>query len=236
MYKLAAACKAQRTRAGEQALSHIKKGRHPWLARGEKAEQRQAIGRGTWTPAEDGRAKIIRRGRKTEEGQKEEARGGKEEAEEARAEAEPVEGGTGVRSEARSTAEDTSAAEGLLIPPPQAMTSGTAKRRRLEARSTAEDTSADEGLLMPPPQATNSGAEGLLIPPPQAMNSGTAKRRRLHGKQPAATQQESRYSEGGGTSSGLFFASPLHVMRSSAPQTKRRRLRGKQAAAGAGAF
>ena len=81
MYKLAAACKAKRTRAGEQALGYIRNGLHPWLARGEKAEQRKAIGRGMWTPAEDGRAKRIKRRKVTEDGQREEAGGSKSKGE-----------------------------------------------------------------------------------------------------------------------------------------------------------
>ena len=158
MYKLAAACKAQRTRAGEQALSHIKQGRHPWLARGEKVEQRKAIGQGTWTPAEDGRAKRLRRGRRTEMREEEDAKRGEEEAAEAMTSADRSASGEQRTAEATRTAE-TSVAGSFSY-------GGSV--------SSGHDT-------RPLPQRTFSSlTEDVAGPSPQS------KRRRLRGKQPPA--------------------------------------------------
>ena len=192
MYKLAAACKAQRTRAGEQALSRIKQGRHPWLARGERAEKRKAIGQGTWTPAEDGRAKRLRRGRRTEKRGEEEARGGEEEAEEAKASADRSASGEHRTAEATNTAEGREAGSFSYGgsessghgtgPLPQRTLSGLAedvagpspqsKRRRLRGKQSP----ADDAVW--PPRVKSGGSVEDGKPTPQA------KRRRLRGKQP----------------------------------------------------
>ena len=175
LYKLAETCAAKRSRAGEQALAYIKKGLHPWLAQGMRAEHRKPVGQGFWEPAEDGRvARAKRRRKNVQEAGEGEGGEGKESKEgEAATRKDPLvpetpqgsysyggSSGSGQRIR-EPTIEAQPEAERLPIP---------AKRRRLRGKQ-------------PPPREEDQGKlrEAVLQTetPPRP-----AKRQRIRGKQP----------------------------------------------------
>ena len=194
LYKLAETCAAKRSRAGEQALAYIKKGLHPWLARGLKAEHRKSMGQGSWAPAEDGRVRRAKR-RKEETAANEEGKGVEKEGkgttsgaaarstkprtEEARKDSgeENAETPTGrKRQRVRGKQPSEAYARSTTCTPAQSRFAAQEKTRLQGKQSPCEDARDRLRALV---QVTES--------PPRL-----AKRQRIRGKQPPKVGEESK--------------------------------------------